>query len=157
MYNILLTAGGGEILQYIGNDSSNKKEFTAMDNSIIQQLGALSGVKILIMLLLIVVAILIVLKIMEVRSPFRGKAITSELDNLDKLKKHDDNVIRANKTIASLTKIVEMFVRTTAITFFLSEALIIIISLIICIVKHKNTWWLQSNETSGTQCNYKSS
>lgn len=107
MHNILLTAGGGEILQYIGNDSSNKKEFTAMDNSIIQQLGALSGVKILIMLLLIVVAILIVLKIMEVRSPFRGKAITSELDNLDKLKKHDDNVIRANKTITSLTKIVE--------------------------------------------------
>lgn len=86
MHNILLTAGGGEVLQYIGNDSSNKKEFTAMDNSIIQQLGALSGIKVLIMLLLIVVAILIILKIMEVRSPFRGKAITSELDNLDKLK-----------------------------------------------------------------------
>lgn len=106
MHNILLTVGGGEVLQYIGG-SSNKKEFVAMDKSAINQLGALSGVKVLIMLLLLVAAILIILKIMEVRSPFRGKAITSELDNLDKLKKHDDNIIRANKIIISLTKIIE--------------------------------------------------
>ena len=107
MHNILLTVGGGEVLQYIGNDTSSKKDYTAMDNSIIKQLGLLSNVKILIMILLIVIAILVILKIMEVRSPFRGKAITSELSNLDKIKKHDDNVIRANKTIASLTKIIE--------------------------------------------------
>lgn len=106
MRHILLTVGGGEVLQYLG-ESSDKKEYVAMDDSIIQQLGMLSGIKVLIMLLLVVVALLIIMKVLEVRSPFRGKAITSELENLDKIRKHDESIIRANKTIASLTKIIE--------------------------------------------------
>lgn len=107
MHKILLTVGGGEILQYVGNSPSSDGTFTDMDNDLIKQFGMLSGVKVLIMVLLLVAAIIIILKVLEVRSPFRGKAITKELDNLDKIKKHDDAVIRANKTIASLTKIIE--------------------------------------------------
>ena len=108
MHKILLTVGGGEILQYVGNSpSSDDGTFTAMDNDLIKQFGMLSGVKVLIMVLLLIAAIIVILKVLEVRSPFRGKAITKELDNLDKIKKHDDAVIRANKTIASLTKIIE--------------------------------------------------
>lgn len=106
MHNILLTVGGGEILQYVGN-SPEDKGYVSMDNSFIKQLDMLSSVKILIILLIIVAAVIAILKIMEVRSPFRGKAITTELDNLDKIKKHDDAVIRANKMITSITKIIE--------------------------------------------------
>lgn len=107
MKNILLTVGGGEILQYVGGGSTNQKEYVAMDDSVIQQLGMLSGVKILIMILLVISALLIIMKIMEVRSPFRGKAITSELENLEKLRKRDESILRANKTIATLTNIIE--------------------------------------------------
>lgn len=106
MKNILLTVGGGEVLNYL-NGGSDSKEYIAMDDSIIKQLGMLSGVKILIMILLVFVALIIIMKLMEVRSPFRGKAITSELDNLEKIRKHDESIIRANKMITSLTKIIE--------------------------------------------------
>lgn len=107
MRNILLTVGGGEILQYIGGSDGQKQDFIAMDNSIIQQFDLLYGAKVLIMVLLVVAALIIIMKIMEVKSPFRGKAITSELENLEKLRKRDEAIIRANKTITTLTNIIE--------------------------------------------------
>lgn len=111
MYNILLSGntssvGGGEVLQYVGNDM-DKKEYIAMDNDFIHQLSMMPGVKIAIILLILTVAVLIMLKILEVKSPFKGKAITNELDHLDKVKKHDEAIIKTNKSIATITKIIE--------------------------------------------------
>lgn len=106
MHKIILTVGGGEVLQYMGGES-NKTEYINMDNDIIKQFGMLPLVRIVIMILLLVLALIIVLKIMEVRSPFRGKALTAELEHLDRVKKRDEAILRANKTITSLTKIIE--------------------------------------------------
>lgn len=105
MYRVLLV-GGGEVLDYLGG-GSDRKSFNAMDETAIQQLAMLPAVKILIMILLLIAAFLIIIKVLEIRSPFKGKAITRELENLDRIKKRDEEIIKANNMINSLTKIIE--------------------------------------------------
>lgn len=107
MRHILLTVGGGEILQYLGGSDTSSVEYGNMDNSAIQQLAMLPVVKLIILVLILVAAFIAIIKLLEIRSPFKGKAITNELDLLDRIKKHDDNVIRANRSLASITKIIE--------------------------------------------------
>lgn len=96
--------GGGEILQYIGQ-SSNQESY--LDEGVIKQFMMLPYVRMLIVIMLIVLAVLIIAKILELRSPFKGRAVSSELDYLDKVKKHDENVIKANRTIKAVTSIIE--------------------------------------------------
>lgn len=99
------TVGGGEILQYFGQGSSNGTD--NMDTNIIKQFMLLPWVRVLIILLLILAAFLLVMKIFHVRNPFRGKTIVRELNHIDNVKKHDAAIIRANKIINVITKIVE--------------------------------------------------
>lgn len=98
-------AGGGEILQYIGN--GNNKRPVYLDEEVIRQFMMLPGVKTLIMILILVIAAILILKIMEVRNPLKGKAVTAELEHLDKIKKRDESIIKSNKMITTLTKIIE--------------------------------------------------
>ena len=44
---------------------------------------------------------------MEVKNPLKGKAIVHEIDNLERIKKRDASIVRANKTMIVITKIVE--------------------------------------------------
>lgn len=97
--------GGGEILQYVGQDYSSGPSY--LDDGLIRQFMMLPGVKVLIMLLLLVIAFIVILKILEIKSPFRGKAIDNELDHLAKVRKRDDKILKANKWIGILTKIIE--------------------------------------------------
>ena len=107
MRNILLTVGGGEILQYLGGSGGQSQDYVAMDNSVIQQFGILSSAKALIIILLVAAALVVIMKILEVKSPFRGRAITAELENLERIRRRDEAIIRANKTITTLTNIIE--------------------------------------------------
>lgn len=103
---VLMTVGGGEILQYMGgNDSSDP--LGNMDANAMHQLSLLPGIKMIVLVLILAAAVLVILKILEVKSPFRGKAITAELDNLDKIKKRDEAILQANKFISTITKIIE--------------------------------------------------
>lgn len=97
--------GGGEVLEYIGQ--GNNANTTLLDENVIRQFMLLPIVKVLIVVLLIVLAIIIVAKILELRSPFKGKAINSELDYLDMVKKHDESIVKANRTIRAITNIIE--------------------------------------------------
>lgn len=97
--------GGGEVLQYVGNNPNNSPVY--LDENIIKQFMMLPGVKVIIMILLIAIAFMVILKILEIKSPFRGKAIDNELDHLAKVRKRDDKILKANKWIGTLTKIIE--------------------------------------------------
>lgn len=97
--------GGAEILQYWNQNNSDGPVY--LDTSLIKQFIMLPIVKIIIILLLVVAAILIILRLLQVRSPFKGKALTNELEQLDRIKKRDEAIIRANSFITTITKIVE--------------------------------------------------
>lgn len=99
------SVGGGEILQFWGDGSTNKTN--NLDTSLIQQFLMLPVVKAIIVALIIVIALLIISKILKVRNPMRGKIITKELEHLDNVKKHDESIIRANRMISSFTSVVE--------------------------------------------------
>lgn len=98
-------AGGGEVLQYWGQNNSKGPVY--LDENLMRQLDLLPIIKVVIIILILIAAMLIILKLLEVRSPFKGKALTSELSHLDRVKKHDEQIIRANELIRTLTKIVE--------------------------------------------------
>lgn len=98
-------AGGGEILQYVGNGNNNRPSY--LDDELIRQFMMLPGVKIVIMLLLLLIGIIVILKILEVRNPFKGKALTNELEHLDRVRKRDESIVRNNRIISTVTKIIE--------------------------------------------------
>lgn len=98
-------AGGGEILDYVGKSQTKRPSY--LDDAVIQQFATLPFVRIIIMLLIIVIAIIVIMKIMEVRNPLRGRAVTNELEHLDKVKKRDESIIKANRVINIVTKLIE--------------------------------------------------
>lgn len=98
-------AGGGEILDYMGSGGTSQN--SQLDSSVLRQFAMLPWVRTAIVILLIVIALLIIMKILAVKNPLRGRALSHELNHLDKVKKHDESIIRANKTLNLLTKIIE--------------------------------------------------
>ena len=97
--------GGGEVLQYIGNGSSNRP--TYLDESVLQQFRLLPYIRIGIVLLLLIIAALVIIKLFEVKNPLTGRAITTELEHLERVRKRDANIVRANKIMLTLTNIIE--------------------------------------------------
>ena len=99
-------AGGGEVLQYVGNNKGNNK-FLYIDATVVKQFIALPYVRLVILFLLVIIALLVIARLFEMKSPLRGKAITNELEHIDAVKQRDNAIIKANNMIQSLTKIVE--------------------------------------------------
>ena len=99
-------AGGGEVLQYVGNNS-NDNRYLYIDENVVKSFIALPYVRLVIMLLIVVIALLIIARLFEMKSPLRGKAITNELDHIDRVKQRDNAILKANNMIMSLTRIVE--------------------------------------------------
>lgn len=99
------SAGGGEVLDYLGQGQQQGPSY--LDDAVIRQFMMLPIVRVIIVLLLIVIAIIMIMKILEVRNPLRGKAISNELEHLDRVKKRDESIVKANKMIGTLTKIIE--------------------------------------------------
>lgn len=100
-------AGGGEILQFWGNNSSYDKEAPFLDNQLISQFNIIPIVKFAIVVLIFFLMIVAILKIFNIRSPFRGKGITRELDRMDKIKQRDLSILRANKAMQWVTNFVQ--------------------------------------------------
>ena len=96
--------GGGEILDYIGQ---NDQTPSYMNDNLIGQFAAIPWVKVVILVLLVFAAVLVIMQIFKVRSPFRGRTITKELDHLSRVKKHDEQVIKANRLIKGFTALIE--------------------------------------------------
>lgn len=99
-------AGGGEVLQYIGNNQT-QNQYQYLDIDIIRQFMYLPWVKLLIVVLLGIIAFLLIARIFEMKSPLKGRAITNELEHMDRVKQRDNTILKANSMMSSLTKIVE--------------------------------------------------
>lgn len=98
------TAGGGEILKYWGQQN---QEDQWLDTNLIRQFLMLPWVRLIIVALLITAMVILIIKILQVRNPLKGRAITNELEYLDKVKKRDARILRTNRIISLVTKIVE--------------------------------------------------
>ena len=85
------SAGGGEVLDYLGQGQQQGPSY--LDDAVIRQFMMLPIVRVIIVLLLIVIAIIMIMKILEVRNPLRGKAISNELEHLDRVKKRDESIV----------------------------------------------------------------
>lgn len=99
-------AGGGKILEYIGK-GNQKDAWPFMNGNEIRSQALLPIIQWLIVILLIVLAILVIARILNVRSPFRGRAIGNELKHINAVKKYDEAVIRYNNILRVITNIVE--------------------------------------------------
>jgi hypothetical protein len=97
--------GGGEILQYVGQGNTSKPDY--LDDSVIQSFAMLPGVKVIIMILLLVAAVLIILRLMEVRSPNTSGKIKAELDHLRTVRKRDEKIVTYNNIMRTITNIIE--------------------------------------------------
>ena len=93
-------AGGGEILQFWGNADAYNSNSPYLDNDLIQQFNYIPIVKFLLALLILFLMVVVILRIFNIKSPFKGKGITRELDYMEKIRKHDLSVMRANKMMA---------------------------------------------------------
>lgn len=99
--------GGGEILQYWGNADIYNNKSPYLDNELIRLFNTIPIVKFLVILLILFLMTVVILKLFNIKSPFKGKGITRELDYMEKVKKHDLAILRANKFMAWVTNLVE--------------------------------------------------
>lgn len=99
------TVGGGEVLKYIGQGQSKGTQF--IDEEVIKQFMMLPWVRAIIVILLIIIAIVLIFRLFDIKSPFKGRAITNELKHLDKIKKHDEAILRANNIMRGITTLIE--------------------------------------------------
>ena len=100
-------AGGGEILQFWGNNGAYDKEAPFLDNQLINQFNILPVVKFAIVILIFALMTVAILKIFNIRSPFRGKGITRELERMDKIKQRDLSILKANRVMAWVTNFIQ--------------------------------------------------
>lgn len=100
------TVGGGEVLQYMNGDGYSS-EYTYMDNALINQFDLLTVAKVIIILMILLSMAMIILRLLKIKSPFKGRGILNEIDHMREVRKRDNAIIRANKIISSITTIIE--------------------------------------------------
>lgn len=102
------TLGGGEVLQYVGQDTGEKSKFNYMDNNLISQISMIWWVRILIIVLIAVAIIFLFMHVFRFKSVFKGAGITRALEHMNRVKKHDEKIIRLNRMLVNLKDIVEL-------------------------------------------------
>lgn len=73
----------------------------------ILQYAMLPYVRVLVALLLIAIAVIVILKILDVKQPTKGKGMKNALAYMDAIKKHDAAILANNRRIRIITQIVE--------------------------------------------------
>lgn len=99
------TLGGGEILQHIGQNDRKGTQF--IDWDLVQQYASIPLVKALIIILLLVLFTLIVMRLFNIKSVFKGKGIKSEIGNVNNLKSRDRYIVLSNKWLKRITNLVQ--------------------------------------------------
>lgn len=96
--------GGGEILQIEG---VKQHEWKFFDKGIIDEIASITYLKVGVSILLILLAVMLILNILKVRSIFKAKGISNELENISTIKRRDAYVIRSNKFLKTITSFVQ--------------------------------------------------
>lgn len=97
--------GGGEILDWFGKAVRNGADY--IDRQLEMLFKSVPYVKFLIYILLLVIMAYFILRVFNIKTPFKGKALKSELGNADDVKRRDLNILRANKFMYFITSLVE--------------------------------------------------
>ena len=98
--------GGGEVLQYFGNNKNNY-DSPFLNNPLIRQYDIVPIIIGIIIIILLVIMIRVIMNTYKVKSLRKGKGILRELDSGDTIRRRDASIIRRNKAIANITRIVE--------------------------------------------------
>lgn len=96
--------GGGEILQYVGQGQG--KVQSLLDDGLIRLFGLVPYVKVVIYMLLIVLMGIMLIKTFNIKLPFKGRGVKSELNNIENIKRRDASILRANRFMNWATKVV---------------------------------------------------
>lgn len=99
------TLGGGEVLDYIGNSQREGTQF--IDWDLMKQFQSIPLIKVVIILLLITICILLIMRLFNIKSVFKGKGIMSEINNVNSLKSRDRYIITSNKWLKRATDLVQ--------------------------------------------------
>lgn len=97
--------GGGEVLNFIGN--GDRKGTQYFDWDLVSQFASIPLVKALIVILLAVTCTLLILRLFNIKTVFKGRGIKNEIGNVNEIKKRDEYIIRSNKLLAFITKLVQ--------------------------------------------------
>lgn len=98
------TAGGGEILDYI---TGTKEDDPFINDSWVAKLESIPYVKVAIVIALVALAILIVARVFKIRNPRGKRAVNKELDHIEHVRKHDEQVLKANRLLKAITNVFE--------------------------------------------------
>lgn len=97
--------GGGEALQYIGQESEYVTPW--VDWNLCKNMHNMTYVQIGIIGLLVTISFLIFLRIFRVKSVLKMKGLAKEIDNINSMRSRDLYVMGANKIMKSITNIFE--------------------------------------------------
>lgn len=96
---------GGEILNY--TKPGGGKVPLNLDENLIRLFGAIPYVKIVIYLLIALLGFIVLMKLLKIKSPFKGRAVKGQVAHLEAIRKRDAQIVRVNRFIIALTDIVE--------------------------------------------------
>lgn len=95
---------GEEILDYVGDGSVVPSN---MNENLIKMFKMIPYVKIIIYVLIILLMFYTIMRLFNVKSPFKGKGIKTEVERMEDIKRRDNKIIRANKFMRLSTNIIE--------------------------------------------------
>lgn len=99
------TLGGGEILPFIGNDTSKGTQY--FDWKLVQQFASIPLIKALIVILIIIAVVLFIMKMNNIKSLFKGKGIKLAIDNINRIRSRDNYIIKCNRWLKRITNMVQ--------------------------------------------------
>ena len=95
-----------ELLQYVSS-SNNSNKFYYMDTGLMALLSSIGIVRIIITILILYIAVIVIMNTLKIKSPIKSHGVKSVINNVDKIRKRDRQIINTNRTIGRIKNVVE--------------------------------------------------
>ena len=100
------TAGGGEVLDYVGRTYEHNG-YQYIDWDLVKQYSSIPILKAVIICLIVFICVIIILRLFNIKSLLKNGGMRSELKNINRLKSRDRYILTTNKVIGIITRLVE--------------------------------------------------
>lgn len=101
------SVGGGEILNYVGNEAEVIWKY--MNKAMIDHFENFTLYKIILCLLIILIAVMIAVRILGIRSIGKDEGVRAELDNVKTLRRTEANILAKQRRLIRLKSIMKAF------------------------------------------------
>ena len=101
------SVGGGEILNYVGNEAEVVWKY--MNKAMIDHFENFTLYKIILCLLIILIAVMIAVRILGIRSIGKDEGVRAELDNVKTLRRTEANILAKQRRLIRLKSIMKAF------------------------------------------------